>query len=243
MLECRFKFRLIALYINTHHNGLNDTISRRFDPRSSTAIEDTQVVIDDLVSGLTYEPLERMFRFLTSGDSVMVSYRIPQDPSDALVASFLTPFGALRPVTLAGGVFCDCDEPLPGTGDLSPPSPVPTPFFTPAGVFEHCGGILRWSRYCIEAGLTSQGFTETNSFVAGVAVALSPTAVDFGDFFSEKWKRVKKGVIRYLVAGPPCQPFSGSGRRRGISDKRFSLLLAVADIAAFHLPDCIDIEE
>ena len=63
LLEVKYRFRLVAYYVNTHNNVLNDTISRVFDAASDSAIEDTQEVIDKMVTGLEYESLDEMITF------------------------------------------------------------------------------------------------------------------------------------------------------------------------------------
>ena len=87
LLEVKFRFRLVAYYVNTLNNVLNDTISRVFDAASASAIEDTQEVIDKMVSGLEYESLDEMLTFFTNPENAMMHYALPGDSEEARAAT------------------------------------------------------------------------------------------------------------------------------------------------------------
>ena len=122
LLEVKFRFRLVAYYVNTHNNVLNDTISRVFDAASATAIEDTQEVIDKMVTGLEYESLDEMITFFTSSENAMMHYALPGDSAETRAATLLTPFGHRSRAAVVAGA-----RPAPRFTRQAMPT-----------VFEHC---------------------------------------------------------------------------------------------------------
>ena len=131
--EIRHGYRVTAYYVNTKHNILNDTISRVFDPRSATNITDTQRVVDGLYPGLTYEPLDTLFDYLTDATNILSSHLLPEDvaerrsPTAILDASYS---GTTTNETCYNRVL---------------PQDTEAPAIDGVG-FEHCGGILQLAR-------------------------------------------------------------------------------------------------
>ena len=236
LLEVKYKFRVVAYYVNTHHNVLNDTISRVFDTTitRATAIADTQVVIDTMVTGLRWEELDDMLGFLTADQTAMVTFALPCDSERAPAAGLLTPFGARwRSI---------------GAAPTAPPAMRELPMGFGGGtgsVFEHCGGLLQLSRALVAGGACWGGYTETCPFTTAAMAVTAPAAVCYGDFFDQVWRGSSgpQRPVRWLVSGPPCTPFSGAGKQLGALDRRSKLLFALADMASFFKPEFVIIEE
>ena len=274
LLEVKYKFRIVAYYVNTENNLLNDTISRVFEPDSATAIVDTQRVIDTMATGLRWEPLTEILDFFTSDEHAMITFSLPCESVGAPAAGFLTPFGqrwrnATAVGTVAGGASAavGATTTVVATGAAASLPLVSTPAVAllsvtrsaldstgdpsqPLGkvrgaVFEHCGGLLNLSREFVKLGAEHAGYTETCSVTVKAMELRAPAAVCYGDFFHQDWRceRPQQAGARWLVAGPPCTPFSGAGKQLGARDGRTALFFAVAKIAEHHRPEFIDVEE
>ena len=71
---------MVALYVNTNANWFLDYIGRGVDLGAPDATAKPQVeLIDVHHPGLEFEFLVSLLPFLTSGDSVMESFKLPDD--------------------------------------------------------------------------------------------------------------------------------------------------------------------
>ena len=91
-LEFRYRFRLVAYYINTHSNWLLDGIGRfeRFSDKDDDEVREMiqKELIDEHVPGFVFEPLDELIKFFSSGDTVMKSFAIPDGSLDSVAAMF-----------------------------------------------------------------------------------------------------------------------------------------------------------
>jgi site-specific DNA-cytosine methylase len=136
-LEFKYKFRLVAYYVNTHSNWLLDGIGRfeRFRDRSDDEVREMiqSELIDAHVPGLVFESLSTLLAFFTSGATVMRTFAIPDGSINGLASEFVlpseepdssssggtgVPSGAERSMALAAG-HVGLGEIAAGTGALS----------------------------------------------------------------------------------------------------------------------------
>ncbi|EDL8063716.1 DNA cytosine methyltransferase [Salmonella enterica] len=96
-----------------------------------------------------------------------------------------------------------------------------------------CSGIEAASVAWEPMGFRAAWFSEIEPFPCKVLAARWPRVANLGDMLTLAQK-IRDGIVEapdVLVGGTPCQAFSISGLRGGISDPRGALTLAFVDIA------------
>lgn len=98
-------------------------------------------------------------------------------------------------------------------------------------------GIGGFSLGFERAGFKTIGFSEIAPYACAVLRKHWPGVPNYGDIkrFSE-WPEIKPDVI---VGGPPCQPASLAGKRRGAKDDRWLWPQTLACIARFQPTFCL----
>ena len=91
-LEFRYRFRMVAYYINTHSNWLLDGIGRfeRFKDKDDDEVREMiqKELIGEHMPGFAFEPLDELLGFFTSGGTVMKSFAIPDGSLDSVASMF-----------------------------------------------------------------------------------------------------------------------------------------------------------
>ena len=92
-LEFKYKFRMVAYYVNTHSNWLLDGIGRfeRFHDRPDDEVREMiqRELIDAHAPGLVFESLSTLLGFFTSGETVMRTFALPDGSISELAAEFV----------------------------------------------------------------------------------------------------------------------------------------------------------
>ncbi len=99
-----------------------------------------------------------------------------------------------------------------------------------------CSGIEAASVAWGSLGWQAVGFSEIEPFCCELLKQRFPDVANFGDMTSYKEWNIEKGTVELLVGGTPCQSFSISGLREGLTDDRGNLALTFCNIANHFKP-------
>ena len=106
-----------------------------------------------------------------------------------------------------------------------------------------CSGIEAATRAFEPLGWIPIGFSEIEAFPSAVLKHHYSETPNFGDMSNyESWNFTRPGSESddfLLCGGTPCQSFSVSGLRKGLSDERGNLTLTFVKLADFFNPDWI----
>jgi len=106
-----------------------------------------------------------------------------------------------------------------------------------------CSGIEAATRAFEPLGWIPIGFSEIEAFPSAVLKHHYSETPNFGDMSNyESWNFTRPGPESddfLLCGGTPCQSFSVSGLRKGLSDERGNLSLTFVKLADFFNPDWI----
>jgi DNA (cytosine-5)-methyltransferase 1 len=80
-------------------------------------------------------------------------------------------------------------------------------------------------------GFEPIGFSEIDPFACAVLSARFPTTQNYGDITKSATWGIKPGAADILIGGSPCQSYSLSGKRGGLSDPRGQLMLSFVELA------------
>lgn len=93
----------------------------------------------------------------------------------------------------------------------------------PFNVLSLFAGIGGFDLGLERAGMTVIGQVEINPFCQRVLARHWPEVPRHDDVRTcvDWWRSVPRPRVDLVAGGPPCQPFSSAGRRRGVSDERW----------------------
>ena len=91
---------------------------------------------------------------------------------------------------------------------------------------EVCAGAGGLSKGFIDSGFTPILLNDTDKHcIETLKLTHKNTEIVKGSMLDIDFKKYKKMNIDVLMGGVPCQPFSHSGKRKGINDDRGKLIL------------------
>ena len=101
-----------------------------------------------------------------------------------------------------------------------------------------CSGIEAASAAWKPLGFTPAGFAEVEAFPCAVLQTHFPNVKNYGDITQyEQWDEIR--AVDIVVGGTPCQSFSVSGKRCGLSDIRGRLMYSYLGIVEKYKPQWI----
>ena len=210
-LEFRYRFRLVAYYINTHSNWLLDGIGRfeRFSDKDDDEVREMiqKELIDEHVPGFVFEPLDELIKFFSSGDTVMKSFAIPDGSLDSVAAMF--ELSDCPELVRETAVSDECRDAALAAGGV--------------GLGEIAAGTGALSHAGCKLGVPTVFFMEWDAQKFKYLESLHPSAVHkcFDIMGSEYTAWLFPGLQpRILCGGPPCVFAAKAGRQLGLVDAR-----------------------
>ena len=210
-LEFRYRFRMVAYYINTHSNWLLDGIGRfeRFSDKDDDEVREMiqKELIDEHVPGFVFEPLDELIKFFSSGDTVMKSFAIPDGSLDSVAAMF--ELSDCPELVRETAVSDECRDAALAAGGV--------------GLGEIAAGTGALSHAGCKLGVPTVFFMEWDAQKFKYLESLHPSAVHkcFDIMGSEYTAWLFPGLQpRILCGGPPCVFAAKAGRQLGLVDAR-----------------------
>ena len=213
-LEFRYKFRLVAYFVGTKANWLLDGIGRfeRFKDRTDDEVRSMiqEELIDVHVPGLQFEPLTKLLKFFTEGESVLSSFALPDGSVDHIAAKYKlneVPVGEAEPWV---------EQSLSMEDALA---------LGRVGFGGVCSGIEALELAHRKKGVPTSFFMELDrmkfNFLDQTHPKLLHRCMDvLGDEYKAWFFPRPLALPRIVGGGPPCVFAALSGRRRGVRDDR-----------------------
>ena len=213
-LEFRYKFRLVAYFVGTKANWLLDGIGRfeRFKDRTDDEVRSMiqEELIDVHVPGLQFEPLTKLLKFFTEGESVLSSFALPDGSVNHIAAKYKLSEVSVGEVEPWVEQSLSMEEALTlgrvGFGGL-------------------CSGIESLELAHRKQGVPTSFFMELDrmkfNFLDQTHPKLLHRCLDvLGDEYKSWFFPRPLALPRIVGGGPPCVFAALSGRRRGVRDDR-----------------------
>ena len=228
MLEVRFHFRIVAVYVWTKHNVFFDQIGRRLKRDDADWLKSAQEYADTQAPGMVVKEFTTLLDYFTRGGSVMNTLALPWDRPGS--ASTLVPWP----------VMPECDA--AASSELEIPG-VPLDVEPLLGGIELAAGGGKLLRQMATEGLPALAAIENQLGKGRFLGAMLPGLVICRDYYSDDWLEWPIDRCDWVGGGPPCVWSSPAGRQDPDDPRKKMFVEGIPRMARRFRALALDIEQ
>ena len=228
MLEVRFHFRIVAVYVWTKHNVFFDQIGRRLKRDDADWLKSAQEYADEQAPGMVVKEFTSLLEYFTRGGSVMNTLALPWDRPGS--ASTLVPW----PTMPDGDTSASSELEVPG---------VPLNIEPLLGGIELAAGGGKLLRQMASEGLPALAAIENHLGKGRFLDAMLPGLVICRDYYSDDWLEWSIDRCDWVGGGPPCVWSSPAGRQDPDDPRKKMFVEGIPRMARRFRALVLDIEQ